>query len=91
MLQKLLSQIIKKPFGNYQDESSLKLILKRRFTKKEFKLFILKAKSVEEQRIREILKLSEEEFFTIWSKITKKVNKNLLKEEIFIKDTPKKA
>ena len=90
-MQELLSKIIKKPFGEFIDEDSLKLVLKRRFTKREFKLFILRADGKTDSKIKENLSLSDDEIEALWSKIIKKVNKNSIKDEIFIKNISKKA
>ncbi len=90
-MQELLSKIIKKPFGEFIDEDSLKLVLKKRLTKREFKLFILRAEGKSDSEIKERLSLLDNEIRALWSKIIKKVNKNSIKNEIFIKNISKKA
>ncbi len=77
-------KVIKKPFGALiESEDEIRLILKRRLTKKEYKIFMAKVegKNLEELKIK--LNLSNERFNELLLNIEKKLNSNAIKEEIF--------
>ena len=82
-LAQSLEQYIKKPLGPYRDEESLNIVLKKRFTKKEYKLFFARLKGEEGAQLLEHLKLDEKRYAELWKNIEKKLNLDTIKHELF--------
>ncbi len=80
-----LNTFIVKPMGDYIEEEDLKMVLKRRLTKKEYKTLmqiVKKDMSLEQLKVK--LGLSDERHELILVNIKKKLNKSNTKSEIFL-------
>lgn len=73
---------IEKLVGILKDEKELKEVLKRKFTKKEYKVFVAieEGKSIEEAM--EIVKEDQERTEELYKKACKKLNQELFKREL---------
>ena len=84
-LTHLIHQNILKPLSTtLHDETTLIPILKRRLTKKEYKLLTARAEGESsEERMREKLALDTERHEILWQKIVKKLNNDTIKRELY--------
>jgi hypothetical protein len=84
-LTRIIHQNILKPLSTmYHDDDTLILILKRRLTKKEYKLLIARAQGESsEEQMREKLALDTERHEILWQKIVKKLNNDAIKRELY--------
>lgn len=73
---------IDKLVGTLRDEDELQEVLKRKFTKKEYKVFVAfeEGKSLEE--VQEIVRNDEERVEKIYKTACKKLNQELFKKEL---------
>lgn len=73
---------IDKLVGTLKPEDELQEVLKRKFTKKEFKVFVAfeEGKSLEE--VQEIVKDDEERINELYKNACKKLNQELFKKEL---------
>jgi hypothetical protein len=79
-----LNRHITKPLGLYHDDVALTSILRRRLTKKEYKVLmacVLKTPTREE--LQNKLSLDDKRYDAIWNTITKKLNNDTIKRELF--------
>ncbi len=83
-LTELLSSYIKKRTRALKEEETLKEILKRRLTKKEFKIFTYICEGVSEAEQMQKLSLDEKRYKEVKTKAEKKVNFHDLKEELMV-------
>ena len=84
MMRQTLDQIIDKPLGSYRPEPELRLALKRRLTKKEYKVLMARidgTPSKEELLLK--LRLDENRYEQIRQTIGKKLNLDSIKRELF--------
>ncbi len=85
-LTALLEENIKKLTSALKDEETLREILKKRLTKKEFKILMYMCDDVTTQQQMEKLSLSEKRYEEVKTKALKKVNFHDLKEELMQKE-----
>ncbi len=85
-LTALLEENIKKLTSPLRDEESLKEILKKRLTKKEFKVLMYLCDDVTKDEQMEKLSLDEKRYEEVKTKALKKVNFHDLKEELMQKE-----
>lgn len=73
---------IDKLVGSLRSEEQLQEILKRKFTKKEYKIFVAfeEGKTIEE--IKETMKDDEEKILTHYKVACKKLNQEKMKQEL---------
>lgn len=73
---------IDKLVGTLKDEAELKEVLKRKFTKKEYKVFVAfeEGKSLEE--VIELVKEDEQRVEELYKTACKKVNQEKIKKEL---------
>lgn len=73
---------IDKLVGTLKDEAELKEVLKRKFTKKEYKVFVAfeEGKSLEE--VIELVKEDQERVEELYKTACKKVNQEKIKKEL---------
>ena len=79
-----LRTIITRPLGSYRNEATLREILRRRLTKKEYKVLIQLAEELpplEELMTR--LSLDSERYGQIVASLRKKLNYDRIKRELF--------
>lgn len=73
---------IDKLVGNLKDEDELKEVLKRKFTKKEFKVFVAMEKKVPMEEITALIKDDEDRVKTLYKNACKKINQEQFKQEL---------
>ena len=79
-----LQAIITKPLGNYCDEAILHEILKRRLTKKEYKVLCQQAEGLPLlEELMTKLSLDTERYEQIVASLRKKLNYDRIKRELF--------
>ena len=79
-----LQMIITKPLGNYQDEAILHETLKRRLTKKEYKVLCQQAEGLPTlEELMTKLSLDAERYELIVVSLRKKLNYDRIKRELF--------
>jgi predicted phosphoribosyltransferase len=78
----LLEDSIKKLTAPLKDEDAIIMILKRRLTKKEFKILKFMVEDVAEEVQRERLSLDEKRYQEVKTRALKKINFHDLKEEL---------
>lgn len=81
-ITRLLEENIKKLDRPLKSEEALIEILKKRLTKKEFKVLMLMVDSVSKEEQLQKLSLDEKRYEEVKTKALKKVNFNDLKEEL---------
>lgn len=85
-LSALLTKHIKKLTRPLQGEEILREILKKRLTKKEFKILLYSCEDMSDLELMEKLSLDEKRFNEVKTKALKKVNFHDLKEELMEKE-----
>jgi len=73
---------IEKLVGDLKDSQELKEVLKRRFTKKEYKIFIAIEEGVEIKDISEKLGDDEDRINELYKSACKKLNQEKIKQEL---------
>jgi len=68
--------------GELKGEDELRLILKRRLTKKEYKIFFLSLEGEERETIREKILLSEERYVELEKRISQKLKSDKTRSEL---------
>jgi hypothetical protein len=68
--------------GELKGEDELRLILKRRLTKKEYKIFFLSLDGEERETIREKILLSEERYVELEKRISQKLKSDKTRSEL---------
>lgn len=77
-----LTKHIDKLVGTLKSEEDLKEVLKKKFTKKELKVFIAMEEGKSIQEIMELIKDDEERVDEIYKAACKKVNQEKIKKEL---------
>lgn len=73
---------IDKLVGVLRPEDEIKDVLKRKFTKKEFKTFVAFEEGKSLKEIQEIVKDDEERIQKLYKSACKKINQELFKQEL---------
>ncbi len=73
---------IDKLVGTLKDEKDLKEVLKRKFTKKEYKVFISIEDGLSISEVAQKLKEDDERVEELYKKACKKLNQELFKKEL---------
>ena len=82
--KKALLSNIDKIAGKLRDEKELEFILKKRLTKKEFKVFCSKEAESEDSEICELVNCDMQRLEELYSSALKKINQERIKQE-FVK------
>ena len=82
-LRERLSELIEKPLGKLRDPEELEMVLRRRLTKKEFKLFVAELEEVPMEDVMDKLKLDEERRRELSANTRQKVNQDKIKRELY--------
>lgn len=82
MLTKELQKHIRKLVGTPKDEEEIKLVLKARLTKREFKLLSAWSEDLSREEIDTMLKLGDDEQSNLSKKLIKKLNQEKFKQEL---------
>ena len=83
-LQQYIISVITHPRVPFKDEVSLKEVLKKRLTKKEYKILDALAYSKNTEEVCIKLKLDVDRYNEIVSALTKKLNQEKIKQELVI-------
>lgn len=81
-LEDALLSNIDKLVGRLKDEEELKEVLKRKFTKKELKVFIAKEENKSIEEIKALINDDEERIEEIHKAAIKKLNQEKVKKEL---------
>ncbi len=81
-LEKALLSNIDKLVGRLKDEDELKEVLKRKFTKKELKVFIAKEEKKDIEEIKALVNDDEKRVEEIYKAAIKKLNQEKIKQEL---------
>ena len=81
-LEDALLSNIDKLVGRLKDEEELKEVLKRKFTKKELKVFIAKEENKSIEEIKALINDDEERIEEIHKAAIKKLNQEKIKQEL---------
>ena len=73
---------IEKLVGTLKSEDELKEVLKRKFTKKEFKVFVLMEEKKDIKTISEIIHDDEKRVEELYKSACKKLNQERIKQEL---------
>ncbi len=73
---------IDKLVGTLKTEEELKEVLKRKFTKKEFKVFISMEEKKDEQTIAKLINDDEKRVKELYKSACKKLNQEKIKQEL---------
>lgn len=80
-----LKQKIRKIDGTFRGEEELKLILKRRLTKKEYKILFAEIEgSPERSELMKSLRLDDRRYRDLYENLEKKLNLEKVKRELFL-------
>ena len=82
MISKVLKEHIKKLHAPLKSEDELVEILKKRLTKKEYKILFALAEESDDKLLCEKFKLDEKRFKEVKTRALKKINFHDLKEEL---------
>ena len=85
-LEEALTNDIKVLNFDLKEESELKLILKRRLTKKEFKFYNMRNEGIEKEEISKELALDDKRYEEISVTTIKKINSEKVKNELTLKN-----
>ena len=83
-LTDILEEIIRKLIKPLKSEEELKEVLKKRLTKKEYKLLESMVLGIDEEQRIESLNLDKESYKKLLIKLTKKLNQEKLKQELMV-------
>jgi len=79
-----LTKKIRNPLGEFKEESEVKLILRKRLTKKEYKiLFFDIDTNLSKQELMEKLSIDETRFKELKESISKKLNRDSIKRDLY--------
>ena len=84
LLKDELEKQIRKLILPLKSEEVLTDVLKKRLTKKEYKLLLATAEGVDENAIAESIHLTQEDYEKLKAKLTKKLNQEKLKQELMV-------
>ena len=83
LIEKLTKEI-RNPLGEFKEESEVKLILRKRLTKKEYKiLFFDIDNNISKQELMEKLSIDETRFKELKESISKKLNRDSIKRDLY--------
>ncbi len=82
-LRETIEGMIDKPLGRMRDEEAVEWVLRRRLTKKEFKVFMGPLRGVSDMQLQEKLKLDPKRLAEIRSSIRRKLNRDSIKQELY--------
>jgi hypothetical protein len=83
-LHQELNRRIRNPLGRLKDEADLRWVLKRRLTKKEYKILdAVAAGTPTPDALRERLGLDAQRYAAMCETITRKLNQDRIKRELF--------
>jgi len=77
-----LEKHIRKVVGSFKDEDELKIILKARLTKREYKMLSAWSESMASEQVCELLKMTSDDYDKVSKKLVKKLNQEKLKQEL---------
>jgi FixJ family two-component response regulator len=83
-LQQEITKYIKKMTFTLKAEEELRLVLKKKLTKKEFKLLEAWSHEVSQPEIMEKLNLQEERYQEMRQHLIKKLNQEKLKQHLYV-------
>ncbi len=83
-MQNILNVYIRKLIKPLRSQEELIEILKKRLTKKEYKLLSDMSQEIEVSTTIERLKIDEERYTTLTTKLIKKLNQEKLKQELMV-------
>ena len=83
MLKKSLQQNIRVMEYSLKDEKNLKEILKKRLTKKEYKMYMFQIEGLSKDEICIKLNIDNDRYKEILAKTLKKINYENLKKELY--------
>ncbi len=81
--RELIESKIENGLGTLQEEDELEWILRRRLTKKEFKVLIAEMRQSSDSELMSRLNLSSKRLFTIRETIQQKLNQDRIKCELY--------
>ena len=81
----ILNELISKQTHQFKSGLELKLALKAKLTKKEYKLLKLLASSLNKEQIKQQLNFDEVEYLRVYSNLTKKLNQEKVKQALYKK------
>lgn len=73
---------IDKLVGNLKSEEQIREVLKRKLTKKEFKVFVAHEEGKNTEEIKALINDDEERVEKIYKTVCKKINQELFKKEL---------
>lgn len=73
---------IEKLVGTLKSEEQLKEVLKRKLTKKEFKVFVAREEGQSIEEIKTLINNDEERIEEVYKTACKKINQELFKKEL---------
>ena len=82
--QTQLKKDINKLIGTLKPNEELKEVLKRRLTKKEYKYYVAKIDNIQDEQIKEKLKLDDKRLEHITKQTILKLNQEKIKKELII-------
>jgi len=82
MLSKELHKHIRKLISPLLSDDELRIVLKARLTKREYKMLMAWSEQESKDEIEKRLKISDDEYEKIASKLIKKLNQEKLKQEL---------
>ncbi len=86
-LRELLNEVIKKRSLPLKSEDEIIAILKRRLTKKEFKILTFLAQNIPQNEQCQKLSLDDSRYAEVKTKALKKVNFHSLKSELMVEES----
>lgn len=79
-----LTEMIENPLGDYRSEEDIDLVLRRRLTKKEYKVLLAEIRGEpDRESLMEKLNLDEKRRADLWENTMKKINSDRIKKELF--------
>ena len=87
-LEQILKQLIKNVNYPFKSSQELEMALKKRLTKKEFKLLKEIAKKIPEHTIKANLGFDDNEFSRVKANLQKKLNQEQTKQLLYSYNTP---
>ncbi|PLY04128.1 MAG: hypothetical protein C0625_17365 [Arcobacter sp.] len=82
ILEKSLQSTIDKLVGTLKDEKELIEVLKRKFTKKEYKVYFARESGKDIEEIKELIHDEEERIEELYKSACKKLNQEKIKQEL---------
>jgi len=82
-LVEYLDTVIQKPLGSFRPTEELEMVLRRRLTKKEFKLLLARLRNEPLEELAARLKLDEQRLAELQDRIRHKLNQDRIKRELY--------